>query len=70
MFTAGGELDVSKIPRVVWFIIIGVGGGLVIMYGLAYVVALIIFYMAWLAIIGLIFLVLNRIDGAVDNRGV
>jgi ABC-type transport system involved in cytochrome bd biosynthesis fused ATPase/permease subunit len=65
MFTPNGELDFAKLPRVLKFIIIGVVAGVVVIFGLTYLFALFLVYVAPLAFI---FLVLTGIDTAVENR--
>jgi hypothetical protein len=67
MFNANGEIE---LPRVVWFIIIGVAGGLIIMYGPTYLMAVILYVnpIAFIALFLTGVLILVGIDNAVDNR--
>ena len=67
VFNAGGEI---QLPRVVWFTIIGVTSGLVIMYGIPYLLASIVVFGAPMAfiVLGAPIAFIFLVDNAVDRR--
>ena len=66
IFNESGEI---QLPRVVWFIIIGVAGGLVIKYSI--ILTMVILFVSPITVIILFLtgvLILVGIDNAVDKR--